>query len=159
MMVLSCCLCQINKEDIICTTLCCELTSIHHTDESMALLRYIAESSDSDSGTESTPRHRYDVVRPGPLHYRRCLKDALHLMNTDILPPSPHQADEWSSALTGLISPRMIAAQARVNLLGDEVEKLFDYLRYCLLRQVFAVAVLALTVPKRSGAAYLFFFM
>ena len=37
------------------------------------------------------------------------------------------------------------------------MEKLFDYLRCCFLRQVFAVAVLALTVPKRSGAAYLFF--
>ena len=79
----------------------------------MALLRYIAESSDSDSGTESTPRHRFDVVRPDPLHYPRYLKDALHLMNTDILPPSPHQIEELSSALTGLISPSMIAAQAR----------------------------------------------
>ena len=94
------------------TTLCCELTSIHHTDESMALLCYIAESSDSDSGTESTPRQRLDVVPPGPLHYPRCLKDALHL-NTDILPRSPHQIEELSSALTGLISPSMIAAQAR----------------------------------------------
>ena len=36
------------------------------------------------------------------------------------------------------------------------MEKLFDYLRYCLQRQVFAVVVLALTVPKRSGAVYLF---
>ena len=36
------------------------------------------------------------------------------------------------------------------------MEKLLDYLRYCLQRQVFAVVLLALTVPKRSGAVYLF---
>ena len=39
------------------------------------------------------------------------------------------------------------------------MEKLFDYLRYCLLRQVFAVAVPALTVPKRSGSAKNFFYV
>ena len=59
-----------NKEDTtLCCALCCELTSIHNTDELRALLRYIAESNDSDSGMESIPRHRFDVVRPGPLHY------------------------------------------------------------------------------------------
>ena len=51
-----------------------------------------------------------------------------------------------------------MAAQARsINLLGDEAEKSFDYLRLCLQRQVFAAVALALTVPKSSGAAYLFF--
>ena len=89
-----------DKEDI-CTSLRRELTSAGHTDESMALLRYIAESSDSESDMENTPpRHRFDVIRPGPLQNPQYLKDALHLMNTDILPPSPHQIEEWSSALT-----------------------------------------------------------
>ena len=77
----------------------------------MALLCYIAESSDSDSARKA-PLATGDVVRPGPVH-PRYLKDALHLMNTDILPSSPHQIEELSSALTGLISPSMIAAQAR----------------------------------------------
>ena len=89
-----------DKEDI-CTSVRRELTSAGHTDESMALLRYIDESSDSDSDMENTPpRHRFDVIRPGPLQYPQYLKDALHLMNTDTLPPSPHQIEEWSSALT-----------------------------------------------------------
>ena len=71
----------------------------------MVLVRYLGVEDGSNSEADDLfPKLRYDGLRPRAVQLPSYLDPVIREINSDVLPPSPSQVEEWAQLLINALS-------------------------------------------------------